>query len=74
MLNVADPCPSQYGGSTFEGEYYMKDLQVKEVRSVAQTTTENRQTTPTEALLYIQLFNSCNPYTRESLARIQNRT
>ena len=49
----------------------MKDLQVKEVRSVAKTTTGNRQTTPTEALRYIQLFNSCNPYTRESLARIQ---
>ena len=49
------------------------DLQVKEMRSEAQTATGNRQKTPTEALHHILFFSGCNPYTRESLPIIQNR-
>ena len=49
------------------------DPQVKKMRRVAQTGTENRQTARTEALRHVQFLNSCNTYTRERLARVQNR-
>ena len=48
------------------------DPQVKETSSLAQIAARNRQTMPTEASHHIQVFNSCNPYTKESLASIQN--
>ena len=48
----------------------MAEPQVEEMKSVAQTATRNRETMPTEALRHIQFYNSCNPYTQESLARI----
>lgn len=50
----------------------MVDPQVKETSSLAQIAARNRQTMPTEASHHIQVFNSCNPYTKESLATIQN--
>ena len=48
------------------------DQQMKEIKSVVQTVIGNRRTMLTEALCHIQFFNSCNPYTQESLARIEN--
>lgn len=48
------------------------DPQVKETRILAQIAARKRQTMPTEASHHIQIFNSCNPYTKESLATIQN--
>ena len=34
------------------------DPQVKQMRSVVQTATENRQTMPTEALRHVQFFKA----------------
>ena len=65
--SVADPYVK--GDSVI---HCVADQQVKEIKSVAQTVIGNRRTMLTEALCHIQFFNSCNPYTQESLARIEN--
>ena len=43
------------------------------MKIVIHLATGNKQATPKETVRHIQFFNSCNPYTQETIARIQNQ-